>query len=344
MDVKPHGLVGEHGEVEALALVLRALIDPEEPAPAYDEYGACLGVSVAPVTVKGESHPLTWPSFGRDVHLETVARVYGLRLRNLHPPDVGVDMARAEEFDQHFELSYKPLIRRAIEHDQPVIAWRGWEGEDIPSWGVVTEIAGDAFAGHVAISGQKTALSASAWQCYVVEVCEPRRPSLETKYQLALRDGTDMLRGGTTISPPRTPQSGMFSENVALGLNAWSVWRERLGSIAASPEQMSDEATRSAWEGVAQYLLHSRRSAARFWERMAREAETSHAPSLRELQRACEVTVPVMEKLDGLTGGGEGVPSSSWIGELLEGLDQAVRQDERLLQAYLSAGRATVPP
>jgi hypothetical protein len=339
LDLNPDGLISGEGQVEGLALILRALTRPTDPATAYDDFCACLGVSVAPVAVRGDVRPEAWPTYGRDIFLEPVARAWGLRLRNLHPPDVGVDMARAEEFDQHFELSYRPLICRALEHGQPVIAWRGWDGESIPSWGIITEVVDDAFTGHVAISGESARLSAPAWQCCVVETSERREPPRDAVLEMALRYGAAMLRGESTTPPGRTRIHGILSVGVIVGPQAWSVWRERIARAEAVKSTLPGAGAFSSFEGISRYLLHSRRSATRFWERMARNDGEPDAAPLQKLAERCRETQAVLEQLAELIcGGGGGGESAAW-NDIFDVLDEAGRQDDHLLETFDEATR-----
>src|SRR5690606_11352344 len=104
----------------------------------YDDLCAALGVSFAAVSVGSESSPGWWTTYGRDAFLAPAARLFGLHVRDLHPPEVALEMTGAEEFGQHWELSYKPHIQQALRNGQPVLAWQGWPDVRWPFWGVVT--------------------------------------------------------------------------------------------------------------------------------------------------------------------------------------------------------------
>src|SRR5207245_829727 len=153
-------------------LALRAVAASAGAAFNYDDLCAALGISFTTVSTSAEPSPAHWLTYGRDLFIEPVGRMFGFALRDLHPPDIGVDMLAAEEFPQHFELSYKPLIRRALENRQPVLAWRGWEGDFARDWGVITGTKGDDFIG--AVPNAQLTHTAPAMQCYVVERFEPR--------------------------------------------------------------------------------------------------------------------------------------------------------------------------
>ena len=58
-----------------------------------------------------------------------------MQIREVHPPEAARGLEDAAEFEQHFDASYRPLILRAMENGQFVLAWRGWLGERELSWG-----------------------------------------------------------------------------------------------------------------------------------------------------------------------------------------------------------------
>ena len=79
-----------------------------------------------------------WALLARDAFLMQAAPCLGLTIRALHPPEAARGLACAAEFRQHFDASYAPLIRRALEHQQIVLAWQGWEREAEGLWGIIT--------------------------------------------------------------------------------------------------------------------------------------------------------------------------------------------------------------
>ena len=113
MNLDAIAIHAKHGEYESLALTVRALARSVTAELDYDELCAALGISLVAVAGPAEASPAQWLSYARDAFLVTTVRLFGMHLRNLRPPEVGVDMLRADGFQQHFELSYKPLIQRA---------------------------------------------------------------------------------------------------------------------------------------------------------------------------------------------------------------------------------------
>lgn len=72
---------------------------------------------------------------GRDARLVEAGKSFGMQIRAVHPPEASRGLEDVPEFEQHFDLSYRPLILRALENGQYVLAWRGWAGERELSWG-----------------------------------------------------------------------------------------------------------------------------------------------------------------------------------------------------------------
>ncbi len=118
-----------------------------------DLYDLCaaMGLSFMPTSVRGEPSTDKWRMYARDAFLIPAGRLFGMTIREIHPPEAAQGIAELPEFKQHFDASYRPLIERALEHDQPVLAWQGWPGEWALHWGVITETCADGigFAGWV---------------------------------------------------------------------------------------------------------------------------------------------------------------------------------------------------
>jgi hypothetical protein len=158
---------------ESLAVSLRALLATSGVDRGYEEIVVALGL--AGLIVAARHEPLgSWGFFARDTNLSIVAQNYGLRLRELHPPDAAVGLTRASEFAAHFRDSYMPLIERALAHDQPVLAWCGWPPQRERLWGVISRKQGAMLIGHsLWHNGQPLPLTGPAHQVYIVEACEP---------------------------------------------------------------------------------------------------------------------------------------------------------------------------
>ena len=205
------------GRHESLAPVLQAVAEAAGGTIDYDCLCAAMGVSFSATFVPAEPRPSRWMSYGRDAFVEPAARLFGIELRNMHPPDVGMEMVAAAEFAQHFEASYKPLVQRALEHGQPVIAWQGWPDDAAVSWGIITGMAHDQFTGVVSC-GTSCPLVAPALQCYVVEQCRPQSPAREALVAMAARHARAYL----SDSPLLSPASHLHLSTGPAALEAWA--------------------------------------------------------------------------------------------------------------------------
>ena len=154
---------------ESLAVALRAIIAEYGVVRDYEEFVAVLGLGAATIAVPAE--PLAdWACYARDTALETAAELYGVRLRPLHPPAASAGLSSSTAFAQHFHDSYAPLIKEALQHEQLVLAWRGWPPPRDPLWGVITHCDDDTLLGYTLWhDGQPLPLTGPALQVYVVE-------------------------------------------------------------------------------------------------------------------------------------------------------------------------------
>jgi hypothetical protein len=161
---------------ESLAVSLRAVLASLNADHPYDELVATLGLGAATVATADDSLGW-WCTYARDASLVETAKLYGLRLRELHPAEAAQGLSRSAEYAQHFRDSYVPLIARALEHDQLVLAWRGWPEPCDRLWGVITDIRDEQLSGHTLWhDGQSLAFTGPAHQVYVVEEFCPPAP------------------------------------------------------------------------------------------------------------------------------------------------------------------------
>jgi len=145
---------------------------------------AAMGLSWMACTEPDEPNVADWSMYARDAFLIPAAQLFGLTVREVHPPPAARGLDRAAEFEQHFDASYRPLIHRALEHGQPVLAWRGWPKVWKLWWGVISETCneGVGFRGKLYPSPdlsfvESHVLSAPPTQLYVVETISPRHPT-----------------------------------------------------------------------------------------------------------------------------------------------------------------------
>ena len=162
----------------------------------------------------------SWMTEGHDALLGRTAPRFGIRLRELHPPEAAAGLECAPEFAQHFEASYKPLIERALEHDQPVLASGGWPGKASSQWGIITSVCkeGVGLCGTTpGSSSEPVPLAAPPVQAYVVEVIAPRVPPDNELLRLVVRNACVVVQNQT---------DSRFG--VTTGPTVYDVWLERL--------------------------------------------------------------------------------------------------------------------
>lgn len=195
---------------ESLAVCLRALLAAWRVDRSYEELVARLGLGGVLVAARRE--PLgSWGFFGRDTRLLEVAARLGLHLRPLHPPEAAVGLTGSPEFLTHFRDSYVPLIERALEHKQPVLAWCGWPPQRERLWGVITRRQGGMLVGYsLWHNGQTLPLTGAAHQVYVVE--------------------------GFEAPAPADPPDALFDESAAQAVASWDGrWARQPGVITGQP-------------------------------------------------------------------------------------------------------------
>ena len=134
------------------------------------------------------------PFLARDMFLIPTAHALGMAVREIHPPAAAHDLHRRHEFRQHFQASYAPIVARALENGQSVLAWRGWPGDAERCWGLVTDICdeGVGLSGSVLLSAleeehaTRSVLENPPVQVYVIEHVDPTPPTPDELAKLML--------------------------------------------------------------------------------------------------------------------------------------------------------------
>lgn len=215
------------GRDSSLTLALEALLRWAGGNVRYRSLNASLALSLRTTAVRRDACLGTWSTYGCDAFLEDTADAFGLRLRDLHPPEASVGLSDHAEFRQHFDASYAPLIRRALENNQPVLAWQGWPDVRAALWGIITQTSdqGVGFAGTTMWShGQIVALPDPPIQLYVVEECIPRDPDDAELLRHTLRRFASTLRSQLNGDP-----------DVVTGPDAYDLWSARLSHEEPCP-------------------------------------------------------------------------------------------------------------
>ena len=183
----------------SLSLALRGVAQRAGYDINLDDLNAALGLSWMMTAVPGESDLARWSMYARDAFAVEAGRLFGLNLRPVHPPEAARGLYESAEFDQHFDAGYRPLILRALENGQPVLAWRGWHGWDPGglmemAWGIVERtcekgiglegvvIASSASADHAEVM----TLDRPPVQLYIAETVTPTSLNPDELLNLAL--------------------------------------------------------------------------------------------------------------------------------------------------------------
>lgn len=201
------------GEHESLAVCLRAVLAGVGQERPYPELLATLGLGLA-VTATGQERPQAWPTYARDLNLPQTGELYGLHIRPLHPPGAAAWLGTSREFPAHFRDSYVPLIVRALEHGQAVLAWRGWPPPADRLWGLIGSWDSEHLSGCCPGHPEPVRLAGAAHQVYIVEEWRPEEAHWDEPrlFQTAVRHALRFWR-----SPPAPA-------DYELGLAAWRSW------------------------------------------------------------------------------------------------------------------------
>lgn len=272
----------DHGEslVRAVQVVGRAA----KVELDYDDLSAALGLSFLVCAPRGEVCPQDWSDYAQDWNLIEAARLFGLELRPLHPPEAADGLERAAEFGLHFEDSYAPLIRMALEHNQPVLAWQGWSGPRNMQWGVITGTGGDGvgFRGTtVGGTGQTVALRAPAVQCYVVEFGVGRTPIEPELMRFAVRAARRVVRNEIPATFGVTTGAAAY--------DAWLDWLKRKPTAAETAA-----ARAAAHAGLACRIAAARQSAIAFLTRYREAAPPASQPAVDATIQQCSAVVDLL--------------------------------------------------
>lgn len=211
-------------QCESLAQGLRAVLAAHRVERSYLELVALLGLGarfrVSPAECIAE-----WVLAAQDVRLVETAALYGLQLREMHPPDAAVGVTRSAEFPAHFRDSYVPLIRRALEHGQPCLARRGWPPPNAAAWGVITAAEGETLLGITSeLDGARVPLIGPAVQVYVVEDYRPVPAGTLSTERLLAHAVTAATVSGAEIAAGYAPRNAY--------LKSWQQWRSDHGAQA----------------------------------------------------------------------------------------------------------------
>ncbi len=255
---------------ESLVFAIREIARGAGYAIEYDSLSIALGLPWLTCAVPTEPDVGMWPMYARDAFVIQAGRLFGMTIRGIHPPEAARGLNSAAEFRQHFHASYRPLVKRALEHDQPVLAWRGWPGDREPQWGIIRADCDTGFgftgttmsADDAPTAADSVPLDGPPIQLYVVETITPRIPGNEELICAAFRHALLAL-------------SGDLNERlgVVMGPAAYAAWIERL-----------EEKTATGQGAAVAAAGHSR---------LATSVNMAHRAAVRFLTRCADRTAPV---------------------------------------------------
>jgi hypothetical protein len=264
---------------QSLLLSLEAVLAVYGRCVHRDELAVVLGDAFL-LTYAAEARPgEQWNTYGRHAFLETAARLYGLELRDLHPPDAAPLPLTPPEFEDHFVDSYLPLVRTALEHEHPAVAWMGWPPPQRAIWGVITayDPAHGRCLGHSIYSeGRPVALTAAPVQVYTAQEYREADSNRSACIQAAL-DRAAVLLGNRLPAKYR----------VISGVAALEKWRSAVveGARAEVPPQLL------------QSFVNGRRRAVEFFRLRCREASADQAEAAEQYAAIFEEQMQVLAPL-----------------------------------------------
>jgi hypothetical protein len=241
-----------------------------------------------------EDMPLEqWTGLARDAFFVKAAHLFGISIRELHPPEAARGLESADEFLQHFDASYRPLILRALEHGQPVLAWLGANDfcNEFPIWGQVVDCAeggvGLKAAYHMAADSSASSgavvvtLSKPPVQVYVVEETALAAPPLAQIRRCAWDHWRAILsnRIGDRFG-------------VITGPAAFDAWIDRLDS--ASEEFEDAVAVVRGHQYLARAIVAAHQAAVAFVDKILGEGTGEDASRAKNLRDACQEVVEAL--------------------------------------------------
>ncbi|MFQ5491199.1 MAG: hypothetical protein ACE5GE_10790 [Phycisphaerae bacterium] len=270
---------------DSLSLALHAVLAWAGLDRHYRAYSAALGHSFMTTATTGPKDcPAWWSTHGRDALLIEAANLFGMRLRPVHPPDAAVGLGESREFAQHFEASYLPIVLRALEHRQPVLAWQGWPEPRHRLWGVITQTAheGVSLAGTTMWSKSHiVTLQSPPVQLYVVEEVQPRRLDHPTLMRACVTAGVKALTGDLKVS-----------KDVVMGDKAYALWIDRLDGedrCTGCGRRLAD-----CHRQMARYVTYARQSAVRFFEHYRDGLEAELGALLTDAANHCHKVIEAL--------------------------------------------------
>lgn len=258
---------------ESLAVSVRNVLARAGADHSYEEIVSVLGLGAA-IVAAADENLAGWPTQARDTALLISANVLGLRLRGLHPPEATEGLTRSAEFPQHFRDSYVPLMRAALESDQPLLVWRGWPPPAEQHWGVIVDIPGETLSGYTIGDIERKELIGPAHQVYVVEEFRQPVPPHATPTALFTH----------TLSVARDTWNGNLAttQGIETGRRACQLWQE----VTRQPR---NDALQSEYVSqMINVLVDARRALSTWLRQIADSLPTAQQQAANEWATVCE--------------------------------------------------------
>jgi hypothetical protein len=311
----------------SISLTVHALLQGAGLAVDRDDLSAVLGRSWSAMAVPDERNPALWPEYGQDLFLIPAARLFGLTVRAVHPPEASRGLSGVREYEQHFDASYRPIVERASEHGQAVIAWQGWDGDRPLSWGVITGVCsggigleGTAIGPDDGTASRPTVpLASPPVQLYIVEVMAPTQPAPDVLLETAIAHARAVLGNR------HADQYG-----VVTGAHAYDLWIERLRGGAVPLE------VRVGVRLLAEYVAAAHWTGLRFLNRHRARLGEGGPDAVPLLTSFCQETIEGLTELVGVLAGCETPGAGQIDATVLAALDR-VRETARGAHGELEA-------
>lgn len=294
----------------SLTHALRAIARRSGSDIDFDVLNAALGLSWMATAVPYEDDLGSWQMYARDAFLIEAGGLFGMTIRDIHPPEAARGLSGLEEFEQHFAASYRPLILRALEHAQPVLAWQGWPGDRGLSWGIITNTCADGLGLAGCLPNPQDVIGTGRVpmtlvrppvQLYVVEAITPTQPTPQELIEVVLDQARQIFDNGL---------QGRFG--VITGPAAYDAWIDRLDTGDAEDAPPRDRpSSRSnvpsfrreslphvplGHRGLTAATLAGHRSAIRFLQRHQSQVSGELRAWLATLTKSCHTVVTSLGK------------------------------------------------
>lgn len=274
-----------YGRSLSLPLALEAIARSRGIAVDREALCAVMGLSLMVCSPRLDEPLRNWPLFARDIFLVEAARLFGLHLRDVHPPEAARGLAGFPEFGQHFDASYRPLIRNALVNGQAVLAWRGWRGDDDWLWGRIDGEGADGvgLVGSIfGVQGDRveSVLMSPPVQLYVVERIEPEHANPRLLLNAACDHAARVVRNEVGPGFP-----------IVSGPPAFEQWVRRIQQ-AGDPGRVLRETAE-----LAEVFAQHHRSAVSFFERCTEVRKTESSRKVGVLLRMGREVLAELEAL-----------------------------------------------